>query len=568
MSTFVFGFFHDNTNTSLVWTENADIASPVWAKNITGLTDGIGLTADYYEAHDRFAPDYGGVFDRWYAVHVDGDATTSEALFYNSDLRNSGTWIKKFDLAALKTATGDSTFTRIVIAGVKTTPTIPGSIWISLNGVKAGARLLYVAHSHDHGNTWTVAAVTIGGGASTAYVGNLVINDYSPNVIYFVALVGGDSYSYRSLDSGHTWAWTNTSAGNGTATNRPPQMMMPYKNNVDGDIVYLFDSDGLWKTINGVSTCTWSLVNGSYATANSPAGVIPSDNSLRIFSWESYTATTQLKISADGGASFVSTAAAPDYCRVACAKQDSQYFGGLGYAGSGSATDFAASYNGVAWTDRDGNIASLFPSANLTRCSYIFAYTSAMIQVHAVEGIPATESETPLAGDRSAWSVLNHDTLHTDEIGEDTYIRHLPAPGTAGDIIQDDGTSWVAVPNADLTSLYTEIEAGENLSAGDIVDIYNDGGTAKARKAGADDPYPADGFVLASYTITETATVYLFGKVTGLSGMTPGAKQFLSTNGARTQIAPSTSGYIVQEVGIALSATEMKFEPQQLILLA
>jgi len=49
--------------------------------------------------------------------------------------------------------------------------------------------------------------------------------------------------------------------------------------------------------------------------------------------------------------------------------------------------------------------------------------------------------------------------------------------------------------------------------------------------------------------------------------MTPGAKQFLHTSGARSETAPSTSGYIIQEVGIALSATEMKFEPQQLILI-
>ena len=71
----------------------------------------------------------------------------------------------------------------------------------------------------------------------------------------------------------------------------------------------------------------------------------------------------------------------------------------------------------------------------------------------------------------------------------------------------------------------------------------------------------------SGYSADGTATVYLFGKLTGLSGMTPGAKQFLSTSGARTETAPSTGGYIVQEVGIALSATEMKFEPQQIILL-
>jgi len=190
------------------------------------------------------------------------------------------------------------------------------------------------------------------------------------------------------------------------------------------------------------------------------------------------------------------------------------------------------------------------------------------IQIYScdIQNADGAESAEARLGDRSTYDVDDYASFHATDIYKSAFIHHLPAPGTAGDIVQDDGTNWIPVPGADLTSLNTEIEAGENLSAGDIVDIYDDSG-AKVRKAGSDDPYPADGFVLASYSVTDTATVYLFGKLTGLSGMTPGAKQFLHTSGARSETAPSTSGYIIQEVGIALSATEMKFEPQQLILI-
>lgn len=112
------------------------------------------------------------------------------------------------------------------------------------------------------------------------------------------------------------------------------------------------------------------------------------------------------------------------------------------------------------------------------------------------------------------------------------------------------------------------IGASEALTAGDLVDIWNDSGTVKVRKASASAGYPAEGFVLANVGLGANATVYLFGTVTGLGSLTAGARQFLSTAGARTETAPSTEGYIVQEVGVALSATEMKFEPQPTVLLA
>jgi hypothetical protein len=64
--------------------------------------------------------------------------------------------------------------------------------------------------------------------------------------------------------------------------------------------------------------------------------------------------------------------------------------------------------------------------------------------------------------------------------------------------------------------------------------------------------------------------VYLDGTITGLTSLTPGAAYYLSgaTAGAIVSTAPSTSGYLSQEVGVALSATELNFEEQQPITLA
>lgn len=117
----------------------------------------------------------------------------------------------------------------------------------------------------------------------------------------------------------------------------------------------------------------------------------------------------------------------------------------------------------------------------------------------------------------------------------------------------------------------TEVMAtSENLSAGDLVNIWNDSGTRKARKADASNGRRAHGFVLSGTTSPANATVYLSGDITGLTSLTPGVAYYLSgaTAGAATSTAPSTSGYISQEIGVAVSTTAIAFEQQQPITLA
>lgn len=142
----------------------------------------------------------------------------------------------------------------------------------------------------------------------------------------------------------------------------------------------------------------------------------------------------------------------------------------------------------------------------------------------------------------------------------------------AGKIVALDASGKI-----DTTILPTGIGAqtkvaatSESLSAGQLVNLWNDSGTIKARKADASNGRRAHGFVLTGVTSPNNATVYLDGMITGLTSLTPGATYYLSgaTAGAIVSTAPSTSGYISQEVGVALSATELHFEEQQPITLA
>lgn len=113
--------------------------------------------------------------------------------------------------------------------------------------------------------------------------------------------------------------------------------------------------------------------------------------------------------------------------------------------------------------------------------------------------------------------------------------------------------------------------ASETLAAGNLVQIWNDAGTAKVRKADASAAgKEATGFVLAGANVAENATVYFEGTITGLSGLTPGARYYLSdtTPGAVTDTAPSATGAVIQYIGRAISATELSFEPDDGVELA
>jgi hypothetical protein len=114
------------------------------------------------------------------------------------------------------------------------------------------------------------------------------------------------------------------------------------------------------------------------------------------------------------------------------------------------------------------------------------------------------------------------------------------------------------------------IAASENLAAGDFVNIYANSGV-KCRKADATiSGKEAHGFVLSAVTSGQNATVYRISQSnTQLTGMTPGARQFLATTaGGRTETAPNASGNVVQILGVAKSATELIFQPGCPIVLA
>lgn len=183
-----------------------------------------------------------------------------------------------------------------------------------------------------------------------------------------------------------------------------------------------------------------------------------------------------------------------------------------------------------------------------------------------INGLPTeVEATQESAGAGDAGKVL---ALNADGLVDDTALNSTTSSSGVGDadkVIKTNG-SGVLDPTLLPAGVGADTKvrtASEALTAGNIVNIWNDTGTAKARKADATATGKrAVGFVLANVSSDNPATVYFEGTITGLTSLTPGATYFLDTTaGGITTSPPTGSGNVVQVVGVAISDTELSFEP-------
>ena len=114
--------------------------------------------------------------------------------------------------------------------------------------------------------------------------------------------------------------------------------------------------------------------------------------------------------------------------------------------------------------------------------------------------------------------------------------------------------------------------ASETLAAGDLINVWDDAGTPKIRKADASDAGKrAHGFSPGAITSGNSGAVTLReGEIAGLTGLVGGTQYYLSaaTPGGLVTTAPAGSGNIVQRVGVALSATELSMVAGEIVVRA
>jgi len=135
------------------------------------------------------------------------------------------------------------------------------------------------------------------------------------------------------------------------------------------------------------------------------------------------------------------------------------------------------------------------------------------------------------------------------------------APG-AGEVLTWNGAAWApATPSggAQITSAAGAWTVPAGAVVGDL--IYGTGvftGALADNSSGT--TVPAIGVVIAKPAAT-TATLAYFGEAASFAGLTPGAVYYVGLAGAVTLAPPVAAGSVVQQVGVAASATTMVFNP-------
>ena len=139
----------------------------------------------------------------------------------------------------------------------------------------------------------------------------------------------------------------------------------------------------------------------------------------------------------------------------------------------------------------------------------------------------------------------------------------------AGKIIVLDASGQID-PSMIPASGVISYEASEALDAGDYVNLFNDSGTVRMRKADNSNSRPADGYVLSAVSALATGSFNELhvGQNTALSGLTLGSRYFLDTAGDVTTTAPTSSGDTVQCLGIAVNATTIQQQPEDPVLIS
>lgn len=147
--------------------------------------------------------------------------------------------------------------------------------------------------------------------------------------------------------------------------------------------------------------------------------------------------------------------------------------------------------------------------------------------------------------------------------------RVLRTPATAGGggsanlIPQLDGSGLIPVsmiPPEALDGVWEEsVVLSETVAAGDLLNIYNNGGVLTARRAKASGPTPLQATAVAKTAGNSTDTIVAQIGVVAVTktghGFTLWEPLFLSTTaGAFQATPPNTSGQLVQTVGYAKTA--------------
>jgi hypothetical protein len=163
--------------------------------------------------------------------------------------------------------------------------------------------------------------------------------------------------------------------------------------------------------------------------------------------------------------------------------------------------------------------------------------------------------------------------LENGRIKEEVPIVASTGAADGGKMVQTDASGRVdpTLMPVGIGADVVKIMSAETLSSGDFVNVFNDNGVASVRAADASAVgKEVDGFVLDSFSAGAMADVYFEGRNTALTGLTIGARYYLSDSdpGTVTTTPPTGSGRVVQYIGRATDANSVGFEATDGVILA
>lgn len=171
-------------------------------------------------------------------------------------------------------------------------------------------------------------------------------------------------------------------------------------------------------------------------------------------------------------------------------------------------------------------------------------------------GPPAPASHT------HSWSDINKTGAKISDLDVPEYT------GNSGKVLavnaNSDGLEWLQL--SVTSGNIMQFPADPDLLTNDAVNLYVDNGVLRARKADASLGYETHGFAIS--VSSGSAQVLLFlGLLQNQTGLSIGSKYYLSTSGSITTQPPQENGWIVQEVGLAVSESILAVRIGQPILL-
>lgn len=141
--------------------------------------------------------------------------------------------------------------------------------------------------------------------------------------------------------------------------------------------------------------------------------------------------------------------------------------------------------------------------------------------------------------------------------------------GAGGRSVQVEEAGTIVLQPTESGSSLVQVVASEPLAAGDLVNIWDNAGTANARRASASSfDLQAHGFVLADASTGSLASIYLEGPNTAATGLSAGPLFLSVTPGKTSPTGPTVSRQIAQRVGVAYSSSGFIFQPEMPVELA